>query len=158
LQKATSQPSKTYRPFSLVEGGIPQGGVVEISGSAGGGKVEALLRFLSENPTLPVAWVEEGRTTYPCAFPQAGVDLERVLFVNAEAAQGESYLLDCAHQILRSQIFGALVLLPEDSLGLKVHPHNHHTIVPRGSSSSQAARTEPEPRGAATAQAIDLRR
>ena len=138
LQKAVSPAPKTYLPFSLVEGGLPQGALIELSGSAGGGKLEALIRFLSENPSLPVAWVEEGTTTYPCAFPQQGVSLERLLFVNAEAVHpehrpadaGSPRLVECAHQILRSQIFGVLVLLARDSVQQQVYPHNHHTALP----------------------------
>ena len=105
---------KIALPYALVEGGLPQGGLIEISGTAGGGRIEALLRFLAENAGLQAAWVEEGATIYPCAFPQHGVGLERVLFVNAEPAhpQQKSPLLDCAHQILKSGIFGALILIP----------------------------------------------
>lgn len=144
LQKATSPAPKTYLPFSLVEGGLPQGGLIELSGSNGGGKQEALMRFLAENPSLPVAWLEEGTTTYPCAFPQHGVSLERLLFVNAEAAHAEqsSRLLECAHQVLRSQVFGVLVLLARDS-AQQIIPHNHHTITPsapRVSRSTEARR------------------
>jgi hypothetical protein len=132
LQKAVSPVPKTYLPFSLIEGGLPQGALIELSGLAGGGKLEALIRFLSENPSLPVAWVEEGSTTYPCAFPQQGVSLERLLFVNAEAAHSQegSRLVECAHQILRTQIFGVLVLLARDSVQQQVYPHNHHTALP----------------------------
>jgi hypothetical protein len=114
LQKGSSHATKTYFPFSCVEGGLPQGGLIEISGAVGGGKLEALLRFLGENPSLRVAWLEEGSTTYPCAFPQHGVELDRVLFVNTEGSSQEesSQLLSSAHQILRSQIFEVLVLIP----------------------------------------------
>lgn len=156
LQKADTFAPKTYWPFSLVEGGLPQGGIIEISGAAGGGKLEALLRFLAENPALQVAWVEEGATTYPCAFPQAGVDLERVLFVNAEPAHPEqqSFLMDCAHQILRSQIFGVLVLLPRDPMSAQLLYPPHHTPS-RGSSSFKAALSGPESRAQSE---VELRR
>lgn len=146
LQKAVSPALKTYLPFSLVEGGLPQGSLVELSGSAGAGKLEALLRFLAENPALQVAWVEEGSSTYPCSFPQHGVSLERVLFVNAEEREGESSLLmNSAHAILRSQIFGVLVLLARDSVQ-QVYPRNHHTLAHQRGSISTNGAFRPEPR------------
>jgi hypothetical protein len=127
---------KTYLPFSLleVEGGLPKGVLIELSGAAGGGKIEVLLRFLSENLELQAAWVEEGSTVYPCAFPQHGVGLERLLFVNAEPLHSLSspvnpLVLDCAHQILRSQIFGALVLLPHTT---PATPRDSRSIESRG--------------------------
>jgi hypothetical protein len=92
--------------FSQLESGLPKGALVEISGSAGNGKTEAVLRFLAENPTVRVAWVEEEFTVYPCAFPQSRVGLDRVLFV--DSTPGET--LWTVHQILRSQVFGVIVL------------------------------------------------
>jgi hypothetical protein len=140
LQKAVSSAPKTYHPFSGVQGGLPQGGLIELSGAAGGGKLEVLLRFLGENPGLQVAWVEEGTTTYPCAFPQHGVSLERVLFVNAEARHAEegSLVLDCAHQILRSQIFGVLVLVARTQAQVsQIYPTQHTPVGPRNSRSTE---------------------
>src|SRR5689334_18183764 len=74
---------ESYR-FSQLENGLPKGAVVEVSGSAGGGKTEVVLRFLSENPETRVAWIEDELTIYPCAFPQNRVGLERVLFVESK--------------------------------------------------------------------------
>jgi hypothetical protein len=118
--------------FSRLEGGIPQAALVELSGAAGGGKTELCLRFLSEHPELRVAWVEENLTIYPNAFPQNGVALERVLFVETERERVERAVsrlrsrsserargaerfasadaLWTVHQMLRSRLFGVLVL------------------------------------------------
>ena len=52
-----------------------------------------------------VAWIEEDFSLYPCALPQHGVEMERVLFVESG---GES--LWSAHQILRSGLFEVVVL------------------------------------------------
>ena len=90
--------------FSLLEGGLPQGALIEMSGLPGHGKTEVVLKFLSENSQLRVAWVEENLTIYPCAFPQNQVSLNRVLFVETPR------YLWAVQQILRSQIFGVIVL------------------------------------------------
>src|SRR4051812_17129647 len=68
--------------FSLLQGGFAKGSLVEIAGSPGSGKTEVVLKLLAENPELRVAWVEEGMTVYPCAFPQHHVELKRILFVD----------------------------------------------------------------------------
>lgn len=94
--------------FSSVEGGIPRGSLISVSGSAGSGKTEVILNFLAENPKLKVAWVEERFTIYPCAFLQARVNLDRVLFVNADHDAKKA--LWVVHQILKSQIFEVVIL------------------------------------------------
>ena len=92
--------------FESLGEGLPKGALVEISGRTGGGKTEVVFRFLAQNPTLRVAWIEEDFTIYPCARPLNRVGLERVLFVDSPPGQA----LWTAHQILRSQVFGVLVL------------------------------------------------
>lgn len=92
-------------PFSGLKGGVPRGAVIEVCGSDGSGKTEFVLKFLSENPKLRVAWIEEQLSVYPCALPQHGVELNRVLFV-----EGGSELIWCAHQVLRSRIFKVVVV------------------------------------------------
>jgi hypothetical protein len=101
----TQSAPENYR-FSQLENGLPKGAVVEISGTHGGGKTEVVLRFLAENPDVRVAWIEEELTIYPCAFPQNRVGLERVLFVESKPAE----TLWTVHQILRSQVFGVIVI------------------------------------------------
>lgn len=103
--------------FSLERDGIPRGAITEISGSPGSGKSEAVLKFIAElPPSLRVAWVEEDFTVYPCALPQAGVDLSRVLFSWA----GDQACWS-AHQVLRSQLFPVVVLMAkiEESIELR---------------------------------------
>src|SRR5262245_11482106 len=87
---------------------LPRGAIIEISGAPGAGKTELVLTLLAGNPQTRVAWVEEIFTVYPCAFPQSGVDLDRVLFVRQDPACEEP--LWAAHQILKSQVFGLAVL------------------------------------------------
>ncbi len=95
--------------FTPLEEGLPKGALVEISGPAGGGKTEMVLRFLAENPQARVAWIEDEMTIYPGAFPQHRVSLERVLFVESSFKQA----IWTSYQILRSHIFGVVVLKVE---------------------------------------------
>lgn len=85
---------------------LPQGAITEILGAPGSGKTEAVLRFLAAHPELRVAWIEEDFTIYPCAFPQRGVDLARVFFVDCSVESA----LWATHQVLSSQLFGIVVL------------------------------------------------
>lgn len=99
--------------FEGLEGGLPKGALVEVSGSAGSGKTETVLRFLAQNPEVRVAWVEDEFTVYPCAFPQNRVGLERVLFVDSPSSE----LFWTIHQMLRSGVFGVIVLRMASGLG-----------------------------------------
>jgi hypothetical protein len=100
---------KTWAPFSDLEKGLPRGALTEISGPPGGGKTEWVMKFLAENPTTRVAWIENNFTLYPCRLLQQKVSLERVLFVES----ARDYLW-AAIQILKSQLFQVIVLgVPE---------------------------------------------
>ncbi|MBI3557019.1 MAG: hypothetical protein HY074_12205 [Deltaproteobacteria bacterium] len=91
--------------FSEFQNGIPRGAVTELSGAHGSGKTRMALKLIAENPSVHVAWVEDQFTAYPCAFPQQGVQLGRVLF-----AEAEDQALWTANQMLRSGIFGIVVI------------------------------------------------
>ena len=104
--KAISSTQREVLPFSLLQSGIPRGAITEISGLAGGGKTEAVLRLLAENPEIKVAWIEANFTLYPCRMAQQKVALERVLFVETSA----EYLW-VTQQVLRSQLFSVVVLV-----------------------------------------------
>jgi recA bacterial DNA recombination protein len=138
LQKKLQSTPETL-PFSGLSGGLPKGKLIEFSGALGGGKTEVLLRFLQENPALQVAWIEVGADIYPCAFSERGVDLSRVLFVEPTHM---SEALWCAHQILKSQIFGAVILSQRERISGStsvpmVIPHTTTIVRPRSSRSTE---------------------
>jgi len=142
LQKKLQSTPETL-PFSGLPGGLPKGKLMEFSGALGGGKTEVLLRFLQETPALQVAWIEVGPDTscgiYPCAFSERGVDLSRVLFVEPTHM---SEALWCAHQILKSQIFGAVILSQRERISGStsvpmVIPHTTTIVRPRSSRSTE---------------------
>jgi hypothetical protein len=138
LQKKLQSTPETL-PFSGLPGGLPKGKLMEFSGALGGGKTEVLLRFLQENPAQQVAWIEVGADIYPCAFSERGVDLSRVLFVEPTHM---SEALWCAHQILKSQIFGAVILSQRERISGStsvpmVIPHTTTIVRPRSSRSTE---------------------
>jgi hypothetical protein len=98
---ASGYRNRSSLSFSLLDGGIPKGALTEISGP---GKTEFLVRFLSEHPSLKVAWIEEQISIYPYAMFQRKAQLQRILF--AEAGSNSLWAL---MQILRSQVFGVIV-------------------------------------------------
>ncbi len=112
LLKASTPIQRPGFPFSMIEGEIPRGALVEVSGALGCGKTEAVLQLLSENPEVRTAWVEENLTLYPVAFQQLRARLERMLFV--DASRESELALWSAQQILRSEAFGILVLVAHD--------------------------------------------
>jgi hypothetical protein len=99
---------KEFFKFSYLEdNGIPKGAVTCISGT---GKTKLALRFLAENPSLDVAWVEERFSVYPTAILQRSVNLNRILFIEAGKETSWAVL-----QALKAQVFPVVILYAEDS-------------------------------------------
>jgi hypothetical protein len=92
-------------PFSLVEGGIPKGALVHLHGLTGSGKTQMVLKFLAENPTAKVAWIEDDFNVYPVSFSQMNAGLDRILFISAH--RESSWALST---VLSSQLFGIVIL------------------------------------------------
>jgi hypothetical protein len=109
MLKAGAPAARPGFRFSMLEGEIPRGALVEVSGVMGGGKTETVLRLLAENEGVRAAWVEENLTLYPVAFAQARVKLERTLFV--DASHDSEVALWAAQQILRSGACEIVVLV-----------------------------------------------
>ncbi len=98
-------PQREHAPFSRCPEGIPRGGITEIAGAPGSGKTALAVRFLAEHPELQAAWIEERLTVYPSALPLHGVELARVVFIEA----GE-HVAWTALQALESGAFQVVVL------------------------------------------------
>ncbi len=88
--------------FSLHAPGLLRGGLTHLDGPA---RVEAALRLLSEHPGQRAAWIEARLSAYPPAFVQRGVDLARLLFVEAKG-----YFPWAVQELARSQVFGILAV------------------------------------------------
>jgi hypothetical protein len=65
----------------------------------------------AEHAAGRVAWIEDCFTANPRGFAEHGVDLGRLLFI-----EGGKDSLWATHQVLRSQLFGAVVLWVRESL------------------------------------------
>jgi hypothetical protein len=84
-------------PFSLYDPGLPLGSLIHLQGPAA---TEALLRLLANHAGRPAAWVEGRLSAYPPGFAQRGVDLRRLLFVEAREQAAWA-----ATELVRSQAF-----------------------------------------------------
>ncbi len=105
-----SLPPKEVYPFSQLPTGICKSGLVELSGPPGTGKTEWVLRFLSENPTLDVAWIEKDFTLFPTCFAEFKIDQNRILFLDLTGPNLKRSALWGISLIIQSQIFPVLVL------------------------------------------------
>ncbi len=93
--------SKARSSFSLYPDGFALGSVTELVGA---GKTHAIALFLKEHSDFKVAWVESHLTINPYALFQLGVNLENILFI--EAQKDLSWCLD---QTLQSGCFKVVV-------------------------------------------------
>lgn len=86
---------------------IPRGTLNEVSGVNGSGKTESILRLLGKNQGKigKTAWIEDLFTAYPVSFIQHEIHLDEIFFI-----ESGSESLWTAHQILRSQLFGLVIL------------------------------------------------
>lgn len=103
LKKRLSAWSPMEKPrlsWSLLPEGIPQGAVVELSGS---GKTTALAHFLQENPQK-TAWLEKNFSLFPSALAQLHLSLEQFHFFHTK--ENSTW---AATALLRSQLFPFLV-------------------------------------------------
>lgn len=84
-----------------VEGGLPAGSLVEISGTEAH---KAAARFLAEHPLLPVAWIEADLKPFPEAVARTRLNYDKVLFI--DGGKDSSW---AASSILTSRCFSILV-------------------------------------------------
>lgn len=98
---ATKPDDRPRHACSLYPEGFAVGSFVELTGSQ---RTEFTAQFLSENPELKVAWVEESITINPYALKQKGVCLDHILFI-----EGKKDLAWCLNQVLGSGCFQIVV-------------------------------------------------
>ncbi len=105
-------PSRDALFWEQADLSVPRGALTEVSGPFGSGKTEAVVKFIAQHQHSlgRVAWIEDRFSAYPTGFLQHGVDLSRMLFI-----EGGAESLWAAHQVLRSQVFGAVVLFVRES-------------------------------------------
>lgn len=93
-------------PFRLLDCGIPKGAITEISGH---GKTQFVLSFLTEHKDLKVAWIEKNFSVNPFGFLQNQVELNRIVFIEANEDLEWSI-----YQTLRTQSLEVVVIYAED--------------------------------------------
>jgi RecA/RadA recombinase len=90
---------------------FPRGAIAQVFGTHGSGKTETVLRFLSGNAsTQMTVWMEQEFTAYPAAFPQYGVSLESVFFIDFSEVRDFSQVLRVVQQAVGSRAFAVCVL------------------------------------------------
>lgn len=105
-------PSREALSWEQADVSVPRGALTEVSGPFGSGKTEAVVKFIARHQESlgRVAWIEDRFTAYPTGFLQHGVDLSRMLFI-----EGGAESIWAAHQVLRSQVFGSVILFVRES-------------------------------------------
>lgn len=106
LQGQLGLKHQDFLSFSLWQEGLPRPGLVEISGSLGSGKTEAMLVFLKEHPELRVVWLEEKFNFFPTSLGQHQLRPDRFLFV----AAGKENADWAFQQVISAQIFDVVIL------------------------------------------------
>jgi hypothetical protein len=90
---------------------IPVGGLSELIGTPGHGKISMLLKFLRHHDNLLTAWIEPSLSILPSSFIEQGVALSRFTFINC----GDEGIWTTL-QVLRSSVFKVIVInLPDFS-------------------------------------------
>ncbi|MBX9768868.1 MAG: hypothetical protein K2X47_16465 [Bdellovibrionales bacterium] len=106
LQGQLGLKHQKFLSFSLWESGMPRPGLVEISGSLGSGKTEAVLVFLKEHPELRVVWIEERFNFFPTCLGQHQLSADRFLFIAARKDNADWAF----QQVISAQIFDVVIL------------------------------------------------
>jgi hypothetical protein len=88
-------------PSSTLSCGLPKAAITEITGTA---KIEWVIQFLKENPTLKVFWVETKFSLYPPALYLRGLNTNRFVFAECGA---ELFL--SLRKALRCQVFECVI-------------------------------------------------
>lgn len=95
------QVSRDRFPASTISCGVLRGALTEISGTA---KLEWVIQFLKENPTLKVFWLERDFSLFPPALYQRGLDPSRFIF-----AECKDEVFITLRKALRCQVFECII-------------------------------------------------
>ncbi|MBI3593688.1 MAG: hypothetical protein HY200_01895 [Nitrospirae bacterium] len=97
-----SSPLRETWPCPDTDTGLPKGAITEICGA---GKTEFVVQFLREHSDLSVAWVEPDLSIYPTGLLQRKVQLNRILFIEAE-----NEFPWVVQQLFKSNLFEIVIL------------------------------------------------
>ncbi len=101
VEKTAQKICRERLPSTSYENGIPRSALTELCGAA---KVEWLVHFFRDNPTLKILWVEENFNLLPSSFLQMGINPNRIVYVEAKKD-----LIKLLRKALRFQIFDCIV-------------------------------------------------
>lgn len=101
--------------LDALTGGLPAPGLVELHGAPGSGATRLAAGVLAWHTRLsrPVAWVDAGRSLYPPALADLGVDLRWLLLVRPPGG----HEIWAAEQLLRAGAFPVVVISGLERLG-----------------------------------------
>ena len=117
-----------------VLGGLPEPGIVEVSGPVGAGRSRWLLPILRETTRSGqvAAWIDPLHRVYPPALAAAGVVLDRLLLVRPPE-DGSAPWVWATEQLLRSGCFSRVVVdLPPRSGSRRSASHRWARSAERG--------------------------
>jgi hypothetical protein len=126
-------------------GGLPQPGIVELSGPEGAGRARVALAVAATfgRGGLAVAWVDPSFRFYPPAAADHGVMLERLLVVRPPE-DGSAPWAWATEQLLRSGCFPLVVVdLPERTGSRRVLAHNWARATEHGGCSALVLSSKP---------------
>ena len=110
-QRATPETMPTGLPeLDVLTGGLPRGAITEIVGSASSGRSSLLVSILAAATAQEevCALVDTSDTLNPASAAQAGVDLDRLLWIRC--AGNAEHALQAADWLLQGGGFGVVAL------------------------------------------------
>ncbi len=102
-------PEKNQLRSSFLKDSIPRGSLSEICSRTGGGRTQAFLSLLRENPTLRVAWIERELTFFPPHLLEQGLSLDHIFFIETQ-----DQFFWAIQEVLRSQLFDLVAIEGSD--------------------------------------------
>lgn len=95
---------------AALSGGFPRGTIASLEGPPSSGRTALLASVLAEATRHGLAAIVDDGSLYPPGLERAGVQLNRVLVMNAGGSAGAKDIARCADIILRSRAFLAVAM------------------------------------------------